>query len=83
MNNFYSMALKRKKIEFFKVNIMTMENLPSEISFAEILTIPELQNISLPIKGKEVEFKIMRNTDDYIIGLLETNRDSSVPPKKT
>ncbi len=76
------MALKRKKIEFFKVNIMTMENLPSEISFAEILSIPELLNISLPIKGKEVEFKIMRNTDDYIICLLETNRDSSVPPKK-
>lgn len=76
------MALKRKKIEFFKVNIMTMENSPSEISFEEILTIPELQNISLPIKGKEVEFKIMRNTADYIICLLETNRDSSVPPKK-
>lgn len=76
------MAVKKKKIEFFKVNILTMEDLPSEISFAEILMIEVLQNVSLPVKGKDVELKILRNTENHIVGLLETNRDASVPPKK-
>lgn len=76
------MAAKKKKIEFFKVNILTMEDLPSEISFAEILMIQVLQNISLSVKGKDVELKILRNTENYTIGLLETNRDVNVPPKK-
>lgn len=76
------MAVKKKKIEFFKVNILTMEDLPSEISFAEILMIEMLQNVSLPVKGKDVELKILKNTENHIVGLLETNRDASVPPKK-
>ncbi|MDL2142239.1 hypothetical protein QQY79_06870 [Flavobacterium tructae] len=76
------MPVKKKKIEFFKVNILTMEDLPSEISFAEILMIEVLQNVSLPVKGKDVELKILRNTENHIVGLLETNRDANVPPKK-
>ncbi|WP_289658169.1 DUF6731 family protein [Flavobacterium panacagri] len=76
------MATKKKKIEFFKVKVLTMEDLPSEISFAEILMIEVLQNVSLTVKGKDVELKILRNTENYIVGLLETNRDVNVPPKK-
>jgi hypothetical protein len=76
------MAHKKKKIEFYRVEMMTMENLPSQLTFEQILNIPEILNISLPIKGKDVELKILRNNDDYIVGMLETNRDANVPPKK-
>lgn len=76
------MAIKRKKIEFYRVKMMTMDNLPSQITFEQILAIPEIQNISLPIKGKEVELKILVNNEEYIVGMLETNRDANVPPKK-
>lgn len=76
------MAIKKKKIEFFKVQIMTMNNELSELTFNEVLNFPELLNRSLPIKGKDIEFKILRNNDNYLVGILETNRDINVPPKK-
>lgn len=76
------MALKKKKVEFYKVSIRTMDEQLSQMTFDEVLMLPELQNISLPIKGKDVEFKVLRNNEEYVVGILETNRDTNVPPKK-
>jgi hypothetical protein len=76
------MALKKKKVEFYKVSVRTMEDAPSQMTFEDVLMIPALRNLSLPIKGKDVEFKVLRNNDDYIVGILETNRDTNIPPKK-
>lgn len=76
------MAIKRKKVEFFKVRLTTMDYEPSDLIFSDIITAAELQDVTLPIKGKDLELKIFRNTDDFVVGMLETSRNSNVPPKK-
>jgi len=76
------MAIKRKKIEFYKVQLTTMEGEPSEIAFEDVINAAELRDVTLPIKGKDLELKILSNTDEYVVGMLETSRNTNVPPKK-
>jgi hypothetical protein len=76
------MAGKRKKVEFFTVNIMTLDSKPSELNFEDIISAKEIINKELAFKGKDLELKILSNKPDYLIGIIETTRKNNIPPKK-
>lgn len=72
------MTIHRKKIETFQVNFRTKE----QFDFSQIITSPEVVKNDARIKGKNVELSILEDNDRYIVGLVETNRNDNIPPKK-
>jgi hypothetical protein len=77
------MSFKKKKVEFYKVVLKTLDDKKSDLKFDEILSHKEVLSKEVYIKGKELELKIFANNDDYLVGILETSRNNNLPPKKS
>lgn len=76
------MAVRKKKIEFYKVVLKTLDDKKSDINLDEVLTSKELLNKEVYLKGKDLELKVFANNDDYLVGIIETSRNNNLPPKK-
>jgi len=76
------MSSKQKKIEFFKVDLKTLDNKPTDLKFEDLITSKEILSQEISLKGKEIELKISVNNDEYLIGIVETSRNNNLPPKK-
>lgn len=72
------MAIHKKKIEFFTVELKSEEN----YSFEKLITSSEVVEREFRIKGKDVSLRILNKGNDTIIGLVETSRNENIPPKK-
>lgn len=77
------MALKKKKIEFYKLSLRNMDGSENELSFEDIITSNKLLNKEVYLKGKDLELKIYsKPSDNYVVGIIETTRKNNIPPKK-
>lgn len=77
------MALKKRKVEFYKVFIKSLNGeKDSDTTFEEIITSKDVVGQEVYVKGKDLEIKIYKNDKDIIVGLIETSRNNNVPPKK-
>ncbi|WP_318345249.1 DUF6731 family protein [Flagellimonas baculiformis] len=77
------MALKKKKIEFYKVSMKTFNGeKESQLKFEDILKSSDINGQEVIFKGKDMEMKIFDKKPNLIVGLLETSRRNNVPPKK-
>ena len=77
------MAVRKKKIEFYKVILKTLDDKKSEIKLDVVLTSKELLNKQVYLKGKDLELKVFANNEDYLVGIIETSRNNNLPPKKS
>ena len=77
------MAVRKKKIEFYKVILKTLDDKKSDIKLDVILTSEELLNKQVYLKGKDLELKVFANNEDYLVGIIETSRNNNLPPKKS
>ena len=74
------MAVRKKKIEFYKVILKTLDDKKSDIKLDVILTSEELLNKQVYLKGKDLELKVFANNEDYLVGIIETSRNNNLPP---
>jgi hypothetical protein len=77
------MPIRKKKVEFYKVILKTLEDKACDIKLDEILSSKEVLNKEINLKGKDLELKIFANNEDYLVGIIETSRNNNLPPKKS
>lgn len=77
------MAIRKKKVEFYKVVLKTLDDKLSDIKLDEVLASIEVLNKEVYLKGKDIELKVFANNDDYLVGIVETSRNNNLPPKKS
>ena len=76
------MSIKKKIAEFVKIDTEWVDKTVSTLTFDQIIQNTEFINTEFYLKGKNYELKILNNTNDYIIGLIETTNKNNIPPKK-
>lgn len=74
------MSKTQKKVETYKVIVLTKGE--NDFKFEDIISADEVNERFFGVKGKYVSFKILENTDLYVVGIVETYRNNSVPPKR-
>lgn len=77
------MPTKDKKIDFFQISIKDWEGVSSSLNFEDIVSHQDVKNADVRLKGKDLELKIYKNDPEVIVGILETSRNTNVPPKKS
>lgn len=77
------MAIRKKKVEFYKVVLKTLDDKKSDIKLDEVLCSKEVLNKEVYLKGKDLELKVFANNEDYLVGIIETSRNNNLPPKKS
>ncbi|GAQ13139.1 hypothetical protein MODO_0786 [Myroides odoratimimus] len=76
------MAQKKKKVEFLQVALELFDSAPKSLDFISILKDKIFKNNEVYLKGKNYELKLIEETDDYLIGIIETANRNGIPPKK-
>lgn len=76
------MALRKKKIEFYKLSVTDFNGGYSNLLFENIVSLKEVATKEERIKGKDLELKLYENNSDYLVGIIETSRRNNIPPKK-
>jgi len=78
------MAIKKKKIEFFQVSMISLNgDKEVDVKFEDVLSSKDVIGKDVYIKGKDLELKVYKNDSNILVGLLETSRSHNVPPKKS
>lgn len=72
------MAVHKRKIESFRIILQSED----EIDFGKLITNKICADNEKKIAGKRVSLNIIKNSKEYIVGLVETTRNENVPPKK-
>jgi hypothetical protein len=72
------MAKFKKKISFNKIQFKTTET----YIMSDILESDQVKDREFRVFGKFVQYKLLESTKNYIIGIIETDRNHSIPPKK-
>lgn len=73
------MTIRKKKIEFYKVVLKTLDDKESDIKLDEVLSSKEILNKEVRLKGKDLEIKVFANNEDYLVGIIETSRNNNFP----
>lgn len=73
------MSTKIRLVDVFYTKLKFLNKLDN-IDFTEVLDLIDGKTISSLYK--EFEFSIISKTDDYYIGIVETNQDKEIPPIK-
>lgn len=68
----------RKKVETFLVEL----NTSMDFDFEDLLSDVEVFQDSVIVKRKAVFFKVLSDNPLFLVGIVETSRDDSIPPKK-
>lgn len=72
----------KRNVDVFQINIKYTEGAKVKPTFSDLLLNPALIDNDLKVKGKLISFQILENSDDFIVGLVETNRSDNIPPLK-
>jgi len=72
--------MKEKKVEVVQVNIKTVDG--SELRFENILLNPDFQNVDKKNGGKYSQFVYLQDYPDYVVGLVQSTKMDSTPPKR-
>lgn len=72
----------KRNVDVFQINVKYTEGAKEKPSFSDLLLNPELTENDLKVKGKLISYQVLEKTEDYIIGLVETNRSDNIPPLK-
>jgi len=72
----------KRNVDVFKVEIKYLEQASNKIELFDILQSDVLLDGDLKIKGKYISYKVLEIVKDVIIGIVETNRNESIPPRK-
>lgn len=75
------MSKKNHIVDIVTVNLRFLEE-GSVITFDKILKSEFVNGISQIVKGKTIEYKLLEETDEYIVGVLITTQDKDIPPKR-
>lgn len=71
-----------RNVDVFEVGIKYLEGAPNKIELFDILQSHMLSDSDLKIKGKFISYNVLEISENLIIGIVETNRNESIPPKK-
>jgi hypothetical protein len=72
--------MKEKKVEVVQVRIKTIDG--SELKFEDILLNSDFQNFDKKIGGKYSQFVYIQDYPDYVVGLVQSTKMDSTPPKR-
>ena len=73
------MTKKRHSVDIFTTALRFGRN-SEQKTFTEFLV--ALNGSKQVINGKDIEFELLENTNDYIVGILVTTQKKDVPPKR-
>lgn len=69
-----------RNVDVYQLPMRYIEEAEQRPTFEELLrALGEIEDETL-LKGKRISFKILEDREDYIVGLVATNRDSNIPP---
>ncbi|WP_418360866.1 hypothetical protein [Sphingobacterium detergens] len=71
-----------RNVDVFEVKINYLDAAPNKVDLYDLLQNETLSDGDLKIKGKFISYNILEIKDDTIVGIVETNRNESIPPKK-
>jgi len=71
-----------RNVDVFEVKISYLEEAPNKMDLFDILQNDTLSDGDLKIKGKYISYNILEKNENTIVGIVETNRNESIPPKK-
>lgn len=75
------MRKKNCKIDIVSIYTNYTEDSEEKLTFEEIITNDEVNNQEFSIKGKLINFSILENNEDVIIGFLTSSTDKDLPAK--
>ncbi|SOS47198.1 conserved hypothetical protein [Tenacibaculum dicentrarchi] len=76
-----SVKKKNCKVDIVSVNTKYTEDSKENITFEDLITDKEVDGKEFYIKGKNINFSILENKKDYIIGFLTSSIDKDLPAK--
>lgn len=72
--------MKEKKVEVFKVRIKTLDE--SELAFESILLNKDFHNVDIKSGGRYSQLAFVNEYDEYIVGMIQSTKMDSTPPKR-
>ena len=75
------MKNKNCKVDVVSIYTNYTKDSKEKLSFEDIITDEEVNNQELSLKGKLINFSILENNEDFIIGFLTSSTDKDLPAK--
>lgn len=75
------MKNKNCKVDIVSIYTNYTKDSKEKLSFEDIITDVEVNNQELSLKGKLINFSILENNEDFIIGFLTSSTDKDLPAK--
>jgi hypothetical protein len=75
------MKNKNCKIDIVSIYTNYTTDSKEKLSFEDIITNEEVNNQEFSLKGKLINFSILENNEDFIIGFLTSSTDKDLPAK--